>query len=80
MRLMPTCRDVADHASDLLDDTLPWHTRLRLRAHLLMCAHCSEYVRQLALVVRALRGLPPEPPADETRDALLELFRSETRG
>ncbi|MBA3887967.1 MAG: zf-HC2 domain-containing protein [Acidobacteria bacterium] len=73
---MPTCRDVADHASDLLDDTLPWTTRLQLRMHLLMCGRCREYVRQLALVIATLRALPPEEPSDVEREALIAAFRS----
>lgn len=74
---MPTCRDVAEHASDLLDDTLPWTTRVQLRAHLFMCGRCREYVRQLALVIAALRRLPPEVPSDAEREALIEAFRGQ---
>jgi predicted anti-sigma-YlaC factor YlaD len=73
---MPTCRDVAERASDLLDETLPWTTRLQLRMHLLMCVRCREYVRQLALVIAALRGLPAEQPSDTEREALIEMFRT----
>jgi anti-sigma factor RsiW len=66
---MPTCRDVAERASDLLDETVPWGTRLQLRAHLFMCRRCREYVRQLALVIAALRRLPPDPPSEAEREA-----------
>jgi predicted anti-sigma-YlaC factor YlaD len=73
---MPTCRDVAERASDLLDETLPWTTRLQLRMHLLMCVRCREYVRQLGLVLGVLRRLPPEEPTDAEREALIEMFRT----
>jgi hypothetical protein len=43
----------------------------------MMCRFCREYVRQLSLVVRSLRGLPKEKPSVDTQQELLALFRAE---
>jgi len=72
---MPTCRDVAAQSTELLDGTLPWRTRVQLRAHLLMCGMCREYLRQMALMVRTLRKLPTEAPTGSAHEDLLAAFR-----
>ena len=74
---MLNCKEITERASDFLDATLPWHVRLQVRMHLMMCRFCREYVRQLSLVVRSLRGLPREEPSVETQRELLALFRAE---
>jgi hypothetical protein len=74
---MLSCKDITGRASDFLDSTLPWHVRLQVRLHLMMCRFCREYVRQLSLVVRTLRGLPKEKPSVETQQELLAVFRAE---
>jgi len=57
---MLKCRDVAEQASEYIDRELSWRGYLAVRLHLLMCRVCREYVRQLALVTRALRHLPAD--------------------
>ena len=74
---MLNCREVTERASDFLDAALPWHARLRVRLHLMMCRFCREYVRQMALVARTLRRLPSQEPSPEIKKELLTLFRTE---
>jgi anti-sigma factor ChrR (cupin superfamily) len=74
---MLNCREITERASDFLDGTLPWHVRLQVRLHLTMCRFCREYVRQLSLVVRSLRHLPPHEPSVDTQRELLAIFRAE---
>jgi predicted anti-sigma-YlaC factor YlaD len=74
---MLNCREVSERVSDFLDATLPLSVRLQMRLHLLMCRICREYVRQMALVVGALRRLPRNEPAAELRTELLATFRAE---
>ena len=76
---MLNCREVSEHASDFLDATLPFGVRLQMRLHLLMCRICREYVRQMALVVSALRRLPRNEPPAELETELLTVFRAERR-
>lgn len=67
---MLSCREVTDRASDFLDTQLPLRVRLQMRMHLLMCRFCREYVRQMSLVVRTLRRMPPHeaPPEGLARE------------
>jgi len=74
---MLNCKQITERASDFIDATLPWHARLQVRLHLMMCRFCREYVRQLSLVTRTLRVLPREQPSLETEGELLSLFRAE---
>jgi hypothetical protein len=74
---MLNCREVSERASDFLDAALPFRVRLQMRLHLLMCRICREYVRQLALVVGALRRLPRHAPTAELQTELLAMFRAE---
>jgi predicted anti-sigma-YlaC factor YlaD len=70
------CREITERASDFIDATLPWHVRLEVRLHLIMCRFCREYVRQLALVARTLRHLR-RPDAPLVNQELLARFRAE---
>lgn len=72
---MLNCRNITEHASDFLDATLPWHLRLQVRLHLMMCRFCREYVRQMALVVGTLRRLPGRKAPAAVLPDLLALFR-----
>jgi len=74
---MLNCREITERASDFIDAALPWHVRLEVRLHLMMCRLCREYVRQLALVVRTLRRLPSPEVAPPVNQELLALFRAE---
>ena len=73
---MLSCREITERASDFVDATLPWHARLQVRLHLMMCRFCREYIRQMALVVRTLRRLPPEQLSPERERELLAALRS----
>jgi len=64
---MLNCREISERASDFIDAALPWQVRLEVRLHLMMCRFCREYVRQMALVARALRRLPVGKPLHPAR-------------
>jgi anti-sigma factor ChrR (cupin superfamily) len=74
---MLNCREISERASDYVDGTLPWHTRLQVRMHLMMCRFCREYIRQLDLLARTLRRLPGQGPSPELQKELLAVFRAE---
>jgi predicted anti-sigma-YlaC factor YlaD len=74
---MLNCREITERAGDYLDAALPWHVRVQMGLHLLMCRFCREYVRQLALVIATLRQLPAEPPSPELQRELLTAFRGQ---
>ena len=69
-----TCRDVAERASEYLDDRLPLLTKVRIGLHLMSCAHCRAYVKQINLVSSALRSLPKLYPSPLNRLRLSQWF------
>lgn len=66
---MLKCDQVVQRADELVDGTaLSFRERLALRMHLLICHHCRRYLRQLKLLVAALRRSDePAEPADVDR-------------
>jgi anti-sigma factor RsiW len=72
---MLTCREVAEIASEYLDDELPLLRRMRVRVHLMMCRRCPKHVDQLASTVNLLRRLPREAPPVHVENALVRSFR-----
>jgi predicted anti-sigma-YlaC factor YlaD len=68
---MPTCKEVAEQATEYLEKAMPRRERLGVWAHLRVCPNCRAYLRQLvgtiALTRRAGAGVPPPPPHEEDR-------------
>jgi predicted anti-sigma-YlaC factor YlaD len=69
-----TCRDVAERATDYLEDRVPSLTAIRIGLHLTSCADCRSYVMQIGLVSSALRSLPKLYPTPVNRLRLSERF------
>ncbi|HYG80576.1 MAG TPA: zf-HC2 domain-containing protein [Pyrinomonadaceae bacterium] len=53
---LPACQDIVADISESLDRRLPPHRRLILKLHLLVCARCVRYLRQLLLMRTAVRA------------------------
>ena len=69
-----TCRDVTDRASEYLDDRLSILIKVRVGLHLVSCAHCRTYVKQIDLISSALRSLPKLYPSPVNRLCLRQQF------
>ncbi|WP_455377204.1 zf-HC2 domain-containing protein [Petrachloros mirabilis] len=69
-----TCRDIADRASDYLEEQLPVLTNVRVGLHLTSCRRCRAYIQQLALVSSTLRTLPKIYPSPLNRLRLHQHF------
>lgn len=52
---MLTCRDASRLISEQQEYSLSFRERLGLRAHLLLCASCRRFDRQIATIRRGLR-------------------------
>ena len=78
MSPMLTCHEISTLVSDYLDDRLGVWDRWRFRAHVAMCPHCKEWVRQLQLTQATLgRATTLEVP-DELAPDLVEAFKGWT--
>ena len=51
---MPSCREVTNRTSDLIDGELDLASRLKVRLHLLACHHCRRFVKQMCATVGLL--------------------------
>ena len=64
------CNDVSQKVSQSLDAALPFHHRMAVRMHLLMCRYCARFRRQLIMLRKASRLMDDEPSTDETTATL----------
>ncbi|MGD9902750.1 MAG: zf-HC2 domain-containing protein [Vicinamibacterales bacterium] len=76
---MSTCREIAARATQHLDGELGWSDRLRYWAHLVACASCRRYVRQMRLTTEVLRLLGEETGPPTTLDPTLRQAAREAR-
>jgi hypothetical protein len=58
----------------------PLRTRIAVRVHLMMCRFCRRYVKELALIGHATRGLQREVPDEVGRhEALIRRVLPDTK-
>jgi len=53
---MDNCKKVTQWVSESLDRKLPFHQRMGMRIHLLMCKFCSRYHSQLISLRKSIRA------------------------
>ncbi|THI85103.1 MAG: hypothetical protein CAF41_012770 [Nitrospira sp. CG24A] len=84
-RITPPCKDVTHLASQAMDRSLPWSTRLTLQLHYWICEACARYRDQLRTVRQVLlrltntegdRNHESPSPAPEVKTRLTEAFRA----
>ncbi len=62
---MLTCRDINERSSEYLDQQMSFMQRMNFRMHLMLCKHCSRFMRQLEAVVHTLHRLSPQQSTSE---------------
>jgi anti-sigma factor ChrR (cupin superfamily) len=70
MSLIPSCPEVRANFTEYLEGTLPWHKRLGIRFHLLICDACEALLkglRALPFLSRNLLEAPAEPAPEAAR-------------
>jgi transcriptional regulatory protein LevR len=55
------CDEVSQKVSRSLDVSLPFHHRMAIRMHLLMCRYCARFRRQLILLRAVSRNVDDDP-------------------
>jgi hypothetical protein len=63
---MLSCKETAWLISESMDRDLPLMQRLGVRAHLLMCKHCTRYRRQLLFIRDAIQHYLDEIENEES--------------
>jgi len=73
MKMMPTCREVAETISKENAATLsPW-ARLMFRVHLARCRDCTAYLEQIRTLGETARDLYGDDPSSPDSVSKLEL-------
>jgi anti-sigma factor ChrR (cupin superfamily) len=73
---MLSCRDVVTLATDYAEGRLSWQSRIQMRLHLLMCAFCRRYLKQMDLTKSLLGRLGKNPDRPEVPPSIREAFRN----
>ena len=77
---MPTCREVAEQATEYLEKAMPRRERLGVWAHLRICPNCRAYLRQLMRTIALTRraGAADALPAQD-EDRLVAMMKAARR-
>jgi hypothetical protein len=68
IRNTPPCREVVRQLSDEMERPLPFHRRIAVRLHFLICTWCVRYLEHLRLIRTMLRSTEPGSPPDDSPD------------
>ena len=71
-----TCAELVELVTAFLEGALDPDTERRFIEHLAVCDGCATYVDQMRRTVAEVGQVEPESLSDETRDRLLEAFRT----
>ena len=74
---MLTCKEQVARSSDYLDGQLTFRERLMVRHHLMFCANCRRFIRQMRLMQATLKMMPDAPVKNV--DALAQRLAGERR-
>ena len=74
---MLTCKEQVARSSDYLDGQLTFRERLMVRHHLMFCANCRRFIRQMRLMQATLKMMPDAPVKNV--DALAQRLADERR-
>lgn len=75
-----TCAELVELVTAYLDGALDPETEQRFVEHLALCDGCEIYVEQIRRTAAEVGQVQPENLPAETRDRLLDAFRSFPRG
>jgi anti-sigma factor RsiW len=71
-----TCSELVELVTAFLDGALDPETEQRFVEHLAICEGCETYVEQMRRTIAEVGKVRPESLSDETRDRLLDAFRT----
>lgn len=70
------CQEMVELITDYLEGALSRSQRRRFEAHLAACEHCSEYLQQMRVTIRATGQLRVEDLTPQMREDFGALYRS----
>jgi anti-sigma factor RsiW len=75
-----TCQELVELVTEYLEGTLPAADRKRFDRHISACPHCTAYLAQMQITIRALGRLEEDSIPAQAREAMLAAFREWKRG
>jgi predicted anti-sigma-YlaC factor YlaD len=75
-----TCKEVVELVTEYLENVLLPGLRKQFEEHVADCPGCTNYIEQVRLTDGMLQQLAQEPVFPETKQELLEVFRSWKQG
>jgi len=74
---LPSCREIAEQLSENLDQPLTGWRAIKMKIHLMMCAYCQRYGRQMELTSQTIRSIDeahhPDPQLEES---VVQIYRA----
>jgi anti-sigma factor RsiW len=70
------CQEMVELITDYLEGALSRSQRQRFEAHLAACEHCSEYLQQMRVTIRATGQLRAEDLTPQMREDFGALYRN----
>lgn len=70
------CQEMVELITDYLEGALSRSQRRRFEAHLAACEHCSEYLEQMRVTIRATGQLRAEDLTPRMREDFGALYRN----
>lgn len=76
---MLSCKDVAQQASEYIDQQHGWRQRMAFRLHLFICRNCRGYINQLRNSIESFRlvKLRPQPALNKDQQQLAKQLRDQ---
>ena len=75
-----SCREMVELMTDYLEGALTPSDHARFESHIAVCPHCTAYLEQMRVTIRATGALSEDDLTPRAADALLAAFRDWNRG
>ncbi len=76
--MLPKCREVAEQLSENIDQPVTGFKRFKLKLHLLLCAYCRRYGKQIELSSDTLNSIDKNnkpKPSDSFKASMISRYK-----
>lgn len=71
---MLTCKKLVESGSEYVEGDMSRWQRMKFKAHMFMCKHCTRYIRQLKQTIAMIGISSKKEPPQELQDTLNKEF------
>lgn len=79
MKLMFSCKDIHDRASQFIDGETSMLTKVGILKHILMCGNCRLFIKQLRQTVVLIKKMPVPDNTNQDLDAIADKILSKNK-